>query len=103
VTACHETLFCTRVYGRRDKSAAMCTCRITPGSMKQRAKPPFTSSRCGEPNVRFGLLADIGVEISDVRFTLKTGHAPHRHRCPLCARSDLRPGPDKLRVTEQIL
>jgi len=55
------------------------------------------------------LLADIGVEISDVRFTLKTGHAPHLHRCPFCARSGLpgatgwRSGPDKLRVTEQIL
>ena len=30
-------------------------------------------------DVRFGSLADIGVRISDVRFTPESGHAQHGH------------------------
>jgi hypothetical protein len=41
-------------------------------------------------NVRFGSLADIRARIRDVRFTLNSGHARHRIRCLLSARSRLR-------------
>ena len=37
------------------------------------------------PDVRYGSLADIGVEISDVRFTPESGHVHRRNRCLLCA------------------
>jgi len=39
---------------------------------------------CPEPTeVRYGSLADTGVEISDVRFTPESGHVQRRHRCLL--------------------
>jgi hypothetical protein len=38
-------------------------------------------------DVRFGSLADIARRIQDVCFTLKSGHAHHRHRRPLSANS----------------
>ena len=61
--------------------------RITSeGSESHRPRGAMTGAE-GAVDVCFGSLADIGVEISDVRFTLKSGHAQHRHRCPLCAKS----------------
>jgi hypothetical protein len=41
--------------------------------------------RTALPNVRLGSLADIGGQISDVRFTPKSGHAHDQNPCPLSA------------------
>jgi hypothetical protein len=38
-------------------------------------------------HVRLGSLADLEAQISDVRFTPKSGHAESRHQCLLCANS----------------
>ena len=39
----------------------------------------------GRLDVRFGSLADIGVEIRDVRFAPESGHTERQHRRPLSA------------------
>jgi hypothetical protein len=63
--------------------------RLSRASLRRINAPPFLSPRpydsLRRPIVRYGSLADIGVEISDVRFTPESGHAHQRHRCPLCA------------------
>ena len=48
--------------------------------------PPAIAGR-DRYNVRFGSLADIRVEIGDVRFTSESRHAHRRLRCPLSANS----------------
>ena len=48
---------------------------------------PSFCTRFTDPNVRFGSLADIGVGLSDVRFTPETGHAQPRHTRLLSAKS----------------
>ena len=41
----------------------------------------------GSSNVRFGSKADMGLPLTDVRFTPKSGHCSARQRCPLSAKS----------------
>ena len=49
--------------------------------------PLFRSGFGHRENVGFGSLADIGVEISDVRFNPESRHSPVQVGCPLSANS----------------
>jgi hypothetical protein len=45
-------------------------------------------------DVRYGSLADIGVQLTDVRFTPESGHAERQHRRALSANSGHQPARD---------